>query len=38
MRQETEVENRNNMFKQNYFIMSQKHGEFPPYFVEIIKI
>ena len=33
-----ELKNRNNLFKQNNFIMSPKHGEFPPYSVEIIKL
>lgn len=38
MRQEKEVESRNNMLMQNDFIKSQKPGEFPPYSLEIIKI
>ena len=33
-----ELKNRNNLFKQNDFIMSPKYGELPPYSVEIIKI
>ena len=33
-----ELKNRNNLFKQNDFIMSPKQGELPPYSVEIIKI
>lgn len=31
MKQGMELKNRNNLFKQNDFIMSPKHGELPPY-------